>query len=76
MSAWVQKVFSDYDMPAGRTPESFAYMIESIWSGRVVDTYWTDEKLGAERMVRGELDQMYDVRLTHDGSVKTFAADG
>ncbi len=63
MSGWTQKTFSDYDMPAGRTPESFAFKIESIWSGVVVDTYFTDDPLEAERMVEAEKAQAYKVRV-------------
>lgn len=70
MSKWIQKVFDEYDMPAGRTPDSFAHKIECIWSGVVVDTYFTDDATEAERVTRASLNEQYDVRVTSGGETK------
>lgn len=63
MTGWVQRTFSDYDMPAGRTPESFPYRVESSSGGLVVDVYYMDTPEEAARMVEAETAQGYEVRL-------------
>lgn len=62
------KTFAGYELRAlGRTPDSFAYRIEEVWAGVIVDTAYTDERSEVERIVPLSLGQGYDVRVTSNG---------
>jgi hypothetical protein len=74
--AWVAKCFRENDrLPDGRTPQSLAYKVESVWSGAVVDELYTDDPVEAERIAKAELAQAYDVHITHAGSTEIRLAD-
>lgn len=62
------KTFRHYDIPAGRTLESFAYKIEELDYTNVTDALYTDEKSEVERIVPRLLEQGYNACVTHDGT--------
>jgi len=62
--SWERKTFRDYELPEGRTAESFLFMVEDLWAGRAVDAGYTDDWAEVARLIPATLDQAYDVRVT------------
>lgn len=60
-----------YELPAGRTWESFRYLVEDMHNDTAVDELVTDSDAERDRLVRAGLEQGYGVRVTDrtDGSV-------
>jgi len=73
---WVAKCWRDYELPTGRTPESFEYKVEEIWDGHPTDTLYTDDKDEAERLVNAMLSQAYDAHVTHSGGQDRYTSGG
>lgn len=58
------KCFRSYDLPPGRTWESFRYLVEDIWADVSVDEIVTDDEAERDRLVAAGLEELYDMRVT------------
>lgn len=62
-----------YEIPEGRTRESFAFFVEEIWSGRAIDEYFTDERADVEQVIDERESTLYDVRVTSaNGAIEYY----
>lgn len=52
-----------YDVPAGRKPESFPYVVVELWQGAETDRLYTDDAATAVHLVALMLDSGHDVRV-------------
>lgn len=69
---WVAKTFRGYELPDGRTPESFAYKIEELDYTNVTDTLYTDDESEVDRIIPRLIAQGYNACVTHDGVQKLY----
>jgi hypothetical protein len=58
------KCFREYDLPEGRTWESYRYLVEDIWVESAVDECVTDDPAERDRLVAAGLAEDYDMRVT------------
>lgn len=57
----------------GQKPSSFKYRIDEIWSGMVVDSYYTDDEEVKEIAEKSADSLQYVIRIIHgDGSIQMF----
>lgn len=63
----VSNCWRGYELPDGRTPESFAYRVDEVWDGGVTDTLYTDDETEADRLVAAMLSNEYAAHVTHNG---------
>lgn len=67
---WVAKCWRDHELPDGRAPETFAYMVEEFTymapdgDVYVTDTLYTDDPAEAARIATAMWDQGYGSRVT------------
>jgi hypothetical protein len=64
--AWLDgmKCFRSYDLPPGRTWESYRFLVEDIWVEAAVDECVTDDEAERDRLVAAGLEEGYDMRVT------------
>ncbi|WP_025158897.1 hypothetical protein [Leifsonia aquatica] len=67
---FTRTIFRSYEIPADRTPESFAFMVELLW-GHVIDELWTDDANDVDDITEYAHEEFYDVRvIAKDGRVE------
>jgi hypothetical protein len=59
-----QLCFRSYDLPSGRTWESFRFLVEDIWVASAVDECVTDDEAEVARLVAAGIAEDYDMRVT------------
>lgn len=64
MTGWTPTCWRQYDLPAGRTWESFRYLVEHIWAESPVDEFVTDCAKERDRLVAAAPPEAYDARAT------------
>lgn len=65
---YIERCWRDYELPAGRTAESFAYKVEELDYDNVTDTLYTDDSSEAERIRSAMVSQGYSARVTRQGA--------
>lgn len=64
--------YRDYELPQGRSMESFTFQIGALHDGLSVDEIVTDERDEAFRILGATLEQGYAARFRHQEHTRTF----
>lgn len=60
----IGEIFRLHDIPPGRAPDSYAFQVDHIWDGAVVDTYYTDSPDAAAWLAERAREEAYDCRTS------------